>query len=181
MTGCWVINLDDRATKPGRCGVMLHLKNSSWVYWQISILTVIPIMFKFFNTLSNHQRFGHHIMSRLIFLEGSCRLRMSTYMLENTVIHSLNSQLTIVLWRTGQVMILLWGFMELRKWLSFRRIKLLFLSFSFILSLSQENLVIMTQGPVEVDIYQNVNSFLIRYVLHRIAITFGSWNRDLRW
>ena len=64
--------------------------------------------------------------------------------------------------------------MELRKWLSFRRIKLLFLSFSFILSLSQENLVIMTQGPVEVDIYQNVNSFLIRYVLHRIAITFGS-------
>ena len=42
-----------------------------------------------------------------------------------------------------------------------------------ILSLSEENLVIMIQGPVEVDIYQNINSFLIRYVLHRIAITFG--------
>ncbi|XP_044166151.1 FERM, ARHGEF and pleckstrin domain-containing protein 2-like [Acropora millepora] len=30
------------------------------------------------------------------------------------------------------------------------------------LTLFKENLVIMTQGPVEVDIYQNVNSFLIR-------------------
>ena len=29
-------------------------------------------------------------------------------------------------------------------------------------------------GPVQVDIYQNINSFLIRYVLHRIAITLGS-------
>ena len=45
--------------------------------------------------------------------------------------------------------------MELRKWLSFCRIKLLFFFvISCILSLSQENLVIMIQWPVEVDIYQ---------------------------
>ena len=60
--------------------------------------------------------------------------------------------------------------MKLRKWLSFCRIKLLFVS--CILSLSQENLVIMIQGPAELDIYQNINSFLIRCVLHRVTITF---------
>ena len=137
---CWVINLDERATKPGKCGVMLYLKSGSWVYWWISIVTVLPIWRNFFNTLSNHQRFGHHIGQGWFFLRDPVD---SSYMLENTVIHSLNSQLTRVLWRSceknckrriSQVMILLWGFMDLRKWLSFCWIKLLFLSFSFLVS-----------------------------------------------
>ena len=85
--------------------------------------------------------------------------------------------------RTGEVpvIILLWGIYEVEEVAVILQNKII-LFVSCILSLSQENLVIMIQGPAEVDIYQNINSFLIRCVLHRIAITFTVAEiRDLRW
>ena len=61
-------------------------------------------------------------------------------MLENTVIHSLNSQLTIVLWRsceknckkrTGQVMILLWGIYRIEEVAVILQNKIIILVFLF--------------------------------------------------
>ena len=78
-------------------------------------------------------------------------------------------------------MILLWGIYGVEEVAVILRNKII-LFISCILSLSQENLAITIQGPAEVDTYQNINSFLIRCVLHRIAIAFTVAEiRDLRW
>ncbi|XP_015773766.1 PREDICTED: FERM domain-containing protein 7-like [Acropora digitifera] len=48
------------------------------------------------------------------------------------------------------------------------------------LTLFKENLVIMIQGPVEVDIYQNINSFLIRLqILKKRISTYHKEHRNL--